>query len=144
MSTLFARVLSAKKNPGSAINAGRGNIERIVRSMRNKPAAREAQEPSTSAPKKKDKFNRFAWRDAVFADPKTPLNAKCLAFGIAKFVDGETGEAYPSTVTLAEVCGCAQRPTTCDEPSTRCRLSSICTCSRRRQSSSYCFSRLPT
>jgi hypothetical protein len=83
--------------------------------MRDTPHRANAQEATASTPitspptikprAKKDKFDRFAWRDAVFADPKTPPNAKCLAFGIAKFVDGETGEAFPSTVTLAEVCG---------------------------------------
>lgn len=52
-----------------------------------------------------DKFDRYAWRDAVFADPKTPTNAKCLAFGIAKHVNGETGEAVVSTPKLAKVCG---------------------------------------
>jgi hypothetical protein len=52
-----------------------------------------------------DKFDRYAWRDAVFADPKTPANAKCLAFGIAKHVNGETGEAVVSTPKLAKVCG---------------------------------------
>jgi hypothetical protein len=82
------------------------------------PDAHRAQEPSAhssitsatpaSKTRRKDKFNRFAWRDAVFADSKTPANAKVLAFGIAKFVNGETGEAIPSTVTLAEVCGCSQ------------------------------------
>ena len=55
-----------------------------------------------------DKFNRFAWSDAVHADPETPINAKCLAYGIAKFVNGETGEACPSTVTLAETCGLSE------------------------------------
>jgi hypothetical protein len=55
-----------------------------------------------------DKFDRYAWRDAVFADPKTPTNAKCLAFGIAKYVNGETGEAVVWTATLAEVCGLSQ------------------------------------
>jgi hypothetical protein len=56
----------------------------------------------------KDKFDRYAWRDDVFADPATPQNAKCLAFGITKFANAETGEAYPSTRTLAEVCGMSQ------------------------------------
>jgi hypothetical protein len=51
--------------------------------------------------RKKDRYNRFAWRDAVFADPKTPTNAKCLAYGIATFVNGGTGEAKVSTPKLA-------------------------------------------
>ena len=59
--------------------------------------------------RKKDRFNRFAWRDAVFADPETSANAKCLAFAIAKHVSGETGEAFPSTMTLAEECGMSEK-----------------------------------
>lgn len=59
--------------------------------------------------RKKDRYNRFAWRDAVFADPKTPTNAKCLAYGIATFVNGGTGDAVVSTPKLAKVCG---RPAT--------------------------------
>jgi hypothetical protein len=65
--------------------------------------------PNTDKPERRtradDKFDRYAWRDAVFADPKTPANAKCLAFGIAKHINGETGEAKVSTPTLAKVCG---------------------------------------
>lgn len=59
--------------------------------------------------RKKDRFNRFAWRDAVFADPETSANAKCLAFAIAKHVSGETGEAFPSTMTLAKECGMSEK-----------------------------------
>jgi hypothetical protein len=73
------------------------------------PAASTPSSPelitSVLKPAKKDKFNRRAWADDVHADHKTPDNAKCLAFGIAKFVNKETGEARPSTLTLAKVCG---------------------------------------
>jgi hypothetical protein len=58
---------------------------------------------------KRDRFDRYRWRDDVFADPKTPANAKCLAFGIAKYVNQETGEAFPSTKTLAKICGFSER-----------------------------------
>ena len=59
--------------------------------------------------RKKDRYNRFAWRDAVFADPKTPTNAKCLAFAIAKHVNRETGEAFPSTVTCVTTASMLRR-----------------------------------
>jgi hypothetical protein len=59
--------------------------------------------------RKKDRFNRFKWRDAVFADPKTPANAKCLAFGIANYINGETGDARVSTITLAKNCGFSEK-----------------------------------
>jgi hypothetical protein len=74
--------------------------------------ARTQARPNTDKPERRtradDKFDRYAWRDAVFADPKTPANAKCLTFGIAKYVNGETGEAVVWTATLAKVCGFSQ------------------------------------
>ena len=74
--------------------------------MSNRPAQRRAQEPSSR--KQQDNFNRFAWRDAVFADKDVSAAQKCLAFGIAQHVNGETGEAVVSTVTLAKVCGSSE------------------------------------
>ena len=71
--------------------------------MSNKPGKREAQEPSSS--KQQDRFNRFAWRDAVFADKEVSAAPKCLAFGIAQHVNRETGEAFVGTRALADVCG---------------------------------------
>jgi hypothetical protein len=56
-----------------------------------------------------DKFDRYAWRDAVFADPKTSLVVKVLAFGIAQHVNGATGEARVGTETLAADCGMSDK-----------------------------------
>jgi hypothetical protein len=43
----------------------------------------------------------------VRADAVSPA-AKVLAAGIAEFVNSETGEAYPSTITLAKACGMSE------------------------------------
>jgi len=40
---------------------------------------------------------------------KIPPAPKGLAAGIAEYVNAETGEAYPSTRTLAEVCGYSEK-----------------------------------
>src|SRR5450631_858020 len=79
------------------------------RSNAQDPTPEKISGPTKTRRKTPDRFNRHAWRDAVFADPKTPANAKVLAHGIAKFVNSETGEAYPSTLTLAKVCGFSEK-----------------------------------
>jgi hypothetical protein len=56
----------------------------------------------------KQKFNRFAWRDDVFADTDVPAGPKCLAYGVAQFINCETGEAIVGTRKLAKVCGFSQ------------------------------------
>lgn len=56
----------------------------------------------------KQRFNRFAWRDNVFADTDISAGLKCLAFAIAQFINCETGEANVGTRALAEVCGNSQ------------------------------------
>jgi hypothetical protein len=66
------------------------------------PAQATAQAP------KRDRFNRFAWRDDVFADTDVSAPLKCLAHGIARFINRETGEAVVGTRKLAEVCGFSQ------------------------------------
>jgi len=56
----------------------------------------------------KDRYNRFAWRDAVFADTDVTASVKCLAYGIAEYINHETGEANVGTRKLAEACGNSQ------------------------------------
>ena len=73
------------------------------------PSSSQPAETSTARTRRKDKFDRYAWRDNVIADTDTPQNVKLLVFGIAKYVNGETGEAVPSTITLAKVCGRSEK-----------------------------------
>jgi hypothetical protein len=75
----------------------------------------DLQDPSTSpaenfspTKKQRDKFSRYKWARDVRADAVSAA-VKVLAAGIAEFVDAETGEAYPSTRTLAEVCGYSEK-----------------------------------
>jgi hypothetical protein len=63
---------------------------------------------SNAQASKQDNFNRFAWRDDVFADAEILAAPKCLAFGIAQFINCETGEATVTTRKLAKVCGFSQ------------------------------------
>jgi hypothetical protein len=62
----------------------------------------------TAQAPKRDRYNRFAWRDDVFADTDASNRAKCLAFGLAQFINHETGEAKVGTRALAKACGNSQ------------------------------------
>ena len=52
-----------------------------------------------------DTFTRdlFAWLDQVIRDPSLPAAAFKVAYAIAQHINRGTGEAWPSTITIAKM-----------------------------------------
>jgi hypothetical protein len=82
--------------------------------MTNRTIASEAQEPSASSPEKSSKINSrkhtrsvFEWLDGVAAHTDVPSSAFRIAYVIAQHLNKNTGEAFPSTETIASESGLA-------------------------------------
>ena len=92
-------------------NAGR--LERKVDStMATKPAAREAQASSASGSitfsASQFTSDIFRWLDQVAIDPDLPPSAFKIAYVIAEHVNRQSGDAWPSSRTIATACALSQ------------------------------------
>lgn len=56
-----------------------------------------------------DRKARRDWLDAVAAEPGVPSGAFRVAYAVEQFINGKTGEAWPSQGTLAERSGMGER-----------------------------------
>jgi hypothetical protein len=50
----------------------------------------------------------FAWLDQVAIDPDLPASAFKVAYVIGEHVNRQSGEAWPSSRTIARACGLSQ------------------------------------
>ena len=79
--------------------------------MTNKTTAREAQEQPSTAPEKSAREftgDIFRWLDQVAFDPDLPPSAFKIAYVIAEHVNRQSGEAWPSSRTIAKACALSQ------------------------------------
>ena len=79
--------------------------------MTNKTTAREAQEQPSTAPEKSAREftgDIFRWLDQVAIDPDLPPSAFKIAYVIAEHVNRQSGEAWPSSRTIAKACALSQ------------------------------------
>src|SRR5436309_10374497 len=79
--------------------------------MTNRTAAREAQDPQSAAPEKSAREftgDIFRWLDQVAIDPDLPPSAFKIAYVIAEHVNRQSGDAWPSSRTIATACALSQ------------------------------------